>query len=82
MKRFPKIFILHKRQEEEFKERWLDIYSGKEVSCFDIPEEADMKEQRKQLRKKLMPYLKKILDDIMKDICGEKYTESRIFPGL
>ena len=43
LKIFPKIFILHKKQEDEFKERWPEIYNEKEIYCFEIPEQDILK---------------------------------------
>jgi len=65
LKRFPRIFILHKSQEEEFKERFSEIYEGKNIVCFNIPEDIEIEQMKKELTKSMMPYLKEILDEML-----------------
>ncbi|MGV8150391.1 MAG: hypothetical protein ACP5NV_01555 [Candidatus Woesearchaeota archaeon] len=61
LKRVPKIYILHKEQEEVFKQRWPEIYAEKKPLCMNIPSDISSDEMKKLLEKELMMYLIELL---------------------
>lgn len=82
LKRFQKVFILHKAQDEEFRKNWPDIYTEKKIYLLDIPEGLETRQMRKQVRKKLLPYFREKMTEMMIEVFGKEKIESKIFPGI
>ncbi len=64
LKRVPKIYILHKEQEEVFKQRWPEFYAEKKPKCMNIKSDIPLEEMKKQLEKELMKYLMEVYEDM------------------
>jgi len=64
IKRVPKIYIIHKEQDDEFKQRWPEFYAEKKPKCMNIQSDIPLEEMKKQLEKELMYYLMEIYEEI------------------
>jgi len=65
LKRVPKIYILHKEQDDEFKQRWPEFYAEKKPTCMNIPIDIPLEEMKKQLEKELIYYLMELYEEII-----------------